>query len=358
MLEPESRSTAIERLNRLRHAAGRGAPTPREAAESWEIIRGFTVEDIQAYLAELPPSSERGGNLGLINMLFHRWGQLDPAAAAKEAMQPAYKENRNLLHTVMVAWADRDLDGMMRWAAADNSDEARRAVSNVAGRLLVVQDPKTALARAAAECPEAASGVLYALAREMSGTPESRREFVELATGKVDPQEWLRCLKQFASICSERDPEGAIGVVSELEGMGLPADQVAAFRDYAVSNSTLRSPEAALDQMLLPESNIPPEKQLSAYRNWAASEPEAAIAWAQRNGKPDFVGETVKQRALDLLHTGWQPGVNDEKPWIKGFLTHFDAWKRQQPDAAAAWLQTMPSDVRGRLNTTPTDVPR
>ena len=36
-MAPKSRTEPIDRLNRIRHSAGRSQPTPRECAECWEI---------------------------------------------------------------------------------------------------------------------------------------------------------------------------------------------------------------------------------------------------------------------------------------------------------------------------------
>src|SRR5687767_10895176 len=57
IIASKSRADSIDRLNALRRVAGRTRLTPREEAQCWEVIRGFSVDDVKAYLAGLPGNS-------------------------------------------------------------------------------------------------------------------------------------------------------------------------------------------------------------------------------------------------------------------------------------------------------------
>jgi hypothetical protein len=319
------------------------------------VIRGFTVDDVKAYLAEMTGNPRHPANYVLTGMLFYRWAQMDPEAAMREALQPPYSENPSLQQSVVAAWAGRDLDGVMRWAAANGSDSIKFVVGTPVGRLLALQDPESALARATAECPAAVDGVLMTLTRQMSGDEESRRKLFALLASRENPRERARCLSQLAWTLANGGPGVPLGVVAELEASRVLSDQVDSFRKELERHAARQNPQEALERMLLPESGTPREGQLSAYASWVTSHPDKAIAWAENHGKVDFIAETVKKQAVQRIASGWQPSDGKRSPWERPTFNQFNAWRKHEPAVAEAWLQTLPSDIRDHFNASSDD---
>lgn len=352
ILAPKSRAESIDRLNALRRVAGRTRLTPREETQCWEVIRGFTVDDVKAYLAELPGNSREQANYVLTGMLFYRWAQMDPEAAMREALQSPYSKDSNSTQSVVVAWAGRDLDGIMHWAAANGSDFSKLAAASAVGRLLALQDPGTALVRATAECPSAVDGVLLTLTRQLSGDEESRRKLFALLASRENPRERARYLSQLAWTLAYAGPDAPLEAVAELEASGVLSDQVDFFRKEVEGHAARQNPQEALERMLLPNSVIPRERQLSAYASWVTSQPDKAIAWAESRGKVDFIAETVKKQAVQRIASGWQPSSGEISPWERPTFNQFNTWRKHEPAAAEAWLQTLPSGIRDHFNAT------
>lgn len=350
IIASKSRADSIDRLNALRRVAGRTRLTPREEAQCWEVIRGFSVDDVKDYLAELPGNSRLQANYVLTGMLFYRWAQMDPEAAMREALQPPYSENSNSPQSVVVAWAGRDLDGIMRWAAVNNSDSTKFVVGSTVGRLLALQDPETALARATAECPSAVDGVLLTLTRQMSGDEESRRKLFALLASRENPRERARYLGQLAWALANAGADASLEAVAELEASGVLSDQVDFFRKEVEGHAARQNPQATLERMLRPDSDTPRDGQLAAYASWVTSHPDKAIAWAENHGKVDFIAETVKKQAVQRIASGWQPSGGKPSPWERPTFNQFNTWRKHEPAAAEAWLQTLPSDIRDHFN--------
>lgn len=355
VMAPKSRTEMIDRLNALRHTAGRSQPTPREIQQCWEIIRGFTVEDVQAYLAEIPDGLKRPVNHVLLSMLFYRWAQMDPEAAMAAATQPPYAEKREMLYQVVVPWLQRDMEGAMRWAKTKGSNNAKSVIGNDVGRLLVMQDPQTALARAKAEFPEAVNSVLLTLTEQMGGKKESRRKLFELLAGLDDPRMTRRCLSQLTWSFNEGDANEALAAVADLEESGLFPDQVETFRRETTFYAMRDRPQERLELLMRPESKAQADTQLSAYSNWAASHPAEAIEWATKNGKVDFIAETVKQMTYGQIRADWQPTEDSRERWENTTHRQFNSWREHQPEAADAWLQTLPGDIRELFTATTHD---
>jgi hypothetical protein len=347
VMAPKSRTEMIDRLNALRHTAGRSQPTPQEVKQCWEIIRGFTVEDVQAYLAEIPDGLKRPVNQVLISMLFYRWAQMDPEAAMNAATQLPHAENRDMLYIVAVPWMQRDVEGAMRWAKASKSGYVKSVIGNDVGRMMVMQDPETALARAKAEFPDAERAVVHNLFEQLRGSKESRRKLFEIFASIKDPQLKSRCLGELTRSFNGGDRDEALAVVAEVEESGLLSEQqVETFRREVSFYAMRDRPQERLEWLMRPESNAQAETQLNAYSNWAASNPAEAIEWAKKNDKIDFLGETVKRMTYAQIRAGWQPTDDSRQHWEDTTHRQFNSWQAYQPEAAGAWLQTLPGDIR------------
>lgn len=357
VLATRTRAESIDRLNALRHVAGRWRLTPREEAQCWEIIRGFSVDEVQAYLAEIPEKLHLPANYVVTGMLFYRWGQMDPEAAMKEALKPPYSE-APYSQSVVVAWMGRDLDGILRWAKANDSEATQYNVGSAAGRLLALQNPETALARATAECPSAVDNVLLTLALQMNGSEESRRKFFGLLASREDPRQRRRCLGRLASTLASAGRHVPLEVVAELEASGAPSDQVDFFRQEVERHAVFQNPQETLEQMSLSGSDLPRDRQLATYGIVVGNHPEEAVAWAVNHGKVDFIAETVKKQATQRIVGGWQPGGEGRSAWERSTLNQFNAWREHEPAAAETWLQTLPSEIRDYFNAPSHDATR
>jgi hypothetical protein len=350
-MAPKSRTERIDQLNRIRHTAGRSHPTPRESAECWEIVRSFSADDVKAALAEIPQTPSRAVNEMLMGMLFFRWGQMDPETAAREATQPPYAENYMAILSVAAAWADRDPEGALRWAATVESQLAKNTVGNTAGKMLALRSPEDAL-KALTELPTARHGVVITLAREASGTEEARTKLISQLGALPDPWALKQYLNQLVWSHVYGHPEAAESFVAEMERSGISEEDIANVRKMTLDYVRRSAPWEAANSMLSPDSTATPREQQAHYSNWAVREPEKAAAWASQEGRTDLVADMVKQQSLNLLRSNWQPGVDESSnsPWVTGVLTQYEVWRKLDANAATAWLQTMPTDIRNHLS--------
>ncbi|RYG31901.1 MAG: hypothetical protein EON93_12165 [Burkholderiales bacterium] len=321
-------------------------PTPREMQQCWEIVRGFTAEAVQAFLAEIPDGLKRPVNYGLVNMLFFRWAQVDPEAAMQVAMQPPYAEGREAKLIVATAWIERDMEGALKWVKANGDDTLKRFIESTAGQMMAKQDPEGALARAKTESGDTLRGVLFTLGRQMGGSTESRRKYFEMLASVDDENLRRQSLYQLMWHYVEGDRETALTAVEELEESGLLPDQLETFRSEVLRTTMHDRPEDQLEVLMNPEKNAQPEAQINAYGAWAARKPEEAIEWATQHGKVDFISTIVKRQSYDAIRSGWQPGDPNRFQSPSGLRLQIDAWKQQQPNEADAWLQTLPTNVR------------
>ena len=287
----------------------------------------------------------------LIGMLFFRWGQMDPETAAREATQPPYDENYMAIASVATAWADQDPEAALRWAATVESRLVKNSIGNTAGKMLALRSPAEAV-KVLTDLPVARNGVIAALAGEASGTEEARRKLISQLAALPDPSMLQQYLRQLGWTLAYNDPEAARSLIGEVERSGIPEEDIARVRSTVLTYAGRTAAEKTADWMQQFDAKATPEEQQSHFSQWAVNEPEKAAAWASQKGRADLVAEVVKKNSLGLLRSDWQPGVRESSnsPWVKGVLTQYEAWRKLDATAAAAWLQTMPTDIRNHLS--------
>lgn len=353
-MAPKSRTGPIDKLNQLRHIAGRTRPTPREIAEFWEIIRAFSIEDVKAYLAEIPPPPSHPVNHLLVEMLFYRWTQMDPEAAATEAMQSAYDQGSYAILSVVTAWTARDPEGALRWAAGPDG-RGMGFFADRAGRMLVAHNPEHALELAAKEFPWALDSVLDALARRAAGeTAESGAKLISQVAALYGPAGLDDYLSQLVFIVAQKDPEKA-GLLLDAAGKaGIPEKETQLLRARLAHQEKPWDFNEAMDAMFGAGSKISEQDQLSYYSNRSVNDTDKVVAWASQAGRSDLIAEGVKKQSIALLRSAWHPATGSSGGhYSKSVLTQYDAWRKMDAPAAEAWLQTMPMDIRTHLSTDP-----
>jgi hypothetical protein len=354
VMAPKSRTGQIDKLNELRHAAGRTHPTPREIAEFWEIIRAFSIEDVKAYLAEIPPPPSHPVNHLLLQMLFYRWAQTDPEAAAMEAMQSAYDQGSYAILSVVTAWTARDPEGALRWAAGPDG-RGMGFFADSAGRMLVVHDPEHALELAAKEFPWALSSVLDALARRAAGeTVESGAKLISQVAALYGPAGLDDYLSQLVSSVARTDQEKAGLLIDAAEKAGASERMIQVLRIRSTHQEEPWDFNQAMDASFGTGSRMSEETQHSIYLSWVERDTNKVVAWATEAGRSDLLAEGVKKQSVALLRSAWHPAIGSSGGhYSKSVLTQYAAWQKLDAPAAEAWLQTMPMDIRTHLSTDP-----
>jgi len=356
VMAPKSRVASIDRLNELRHLAGRSELTPREHAECWSIVRGFSVQDVEACLAEIPMKPPRVVNERLVSMLFFRWAQLDPLAAAEAAVGPAYQPEGTIyasysnMASVATAWAAKDPEAALRWAAANDSPLAKNLVGGAAGKMMAAQDPDGAMEKATAILPASFSGVVIALAQR-SDTSERRRDLLARLSALPDQQALEQYLNLLAWSPARQGIQDSPAVIEDMEHAGIAPERVATFREMALDSMRSRNPGVAIEAMQESAPGTSEKDQQYTYFSWALTKPGEATAWAVAKSRSDLASNLVQSNSMNLLRSGWIPGNEEPNNYlVQGVVSQFQVWRKLAPEAASAWLKTMPSDIRSHLS--------
>ncbi|MCW1914133.1 hypothetical protein OJ996_11135 [Luteolibacter sp. GHJ8] len=342
---PREQIARIDRLNRLRHTAGRSQPSPREKAEAWQIIREMRLEDVKASLAEIPPESVYPANRMLVEMLFSRWAQLDPEEAARTAMEPPYKEQFAPIRAVAAQWGSRDPIAALRWAGTHPTPGvATNLISESAGRSLAMQNAETAIQTVATEFPYALYAVVETLSRRGDVGDEVRRR--HLAALRKNGSLVSTYLEGLINRSTVQDPEKREKMIALAESAGIGGELIQEFRMDIERRSQITDYTQMTEGLLGPGSSAALETQRDRYRQWVSIDSEKALAWVQKSGREDLIVEQVKSRAGEMLLSSWQPGDSSASFWETNVRGQYEAWSKHDAAAAEAWLQTMPLDMR------------
>ncbi|MCW1922765.1 hypothetical protein OKA05_09400 [Luteolibacter arcticus] len=204
-------STATKVRERPPEARAAGSATARgfvqsvidgslDVREHWRHIRSFTEEEVKAAVGDLearPRPNMQSGDLA--EMLFYRWGELDPVAAnaAAKARDPKGFSWRR--QAVIAAWIKQG-GGVAAWKAVSRDGGIWNCTQTVQGEVaemlvasLSDRDDKTAfkeVLRLDDENCEVAELLCRARAGKAAGSPESRAAF--LAAADLHPRAYVR----------------------------------------------------------------------------------------------------------------------------------------------------------------------
>lgn len=168
-------------------------------ARRWQDIRGLSEADVEAAIMELgypdPSRSTRDDSI-LRQMLFHRWGQLDPAAAnalAKAMFPENFSRSREAVIAAWIingravdAWeAVREEDGMWDCTRSVSGEVTEMIVSSLSG--LDDAAAFAAVMRLNDENLEVADILCRARAPEALASPETRAAFLSAAAAHPEP---------------------------------------------------------------------------------------------------------------------------------------------------------------------------
>ncbi len=352
LVTPAAKRAGTDRLEELRQAIGRNFPSRRETAALWSVVRGFSVEEVKVALDALPAEAGRTVNGEIAGMLYYRWAQLDPEAAATAAAargNDAYQE----VSAVISAWSQSDLDAAIRWAKDSGSYLARNSVVWPAARRWVAEDPATAVSRARAELPESVSIVLRELFAALPAKPDSRPEILAILRDEIPEDSRERYFNSFTMQAYSLGYAQMDDIAADMADAGWPEESVLKFREANKRFQPMEWPPPVLDS---PRPETRPEDREAAYRRWAVNQPEQAIEWSEARGESGLVSRTVEVFADNLLASNWSPGRDDNGRTLDAVRKQFAVWQRLDAAAAGAWLAAMPGELRNQvINPAPED---
>jgi hypothetical protein len=162
--------------------------------QQWRMVRGFTEEELKSAIAKMDRRLMASSDFP--EMLFHRWGELDPVAAneAAKAMDPKGFSDRR--RAVFAAWIKQG-GGVAAWNAVCEEGQmwdCTRSVPGEVADMLVASlsdrdDPtafKEVLRLDDGNC-NVADLLCRARAGKASESPESRAAFLKAAALHPDP---------------------------------------------------------------------------------------------------------------------------------------------------------------------------
>ncbi len=234
------------------------------------------------YLNNIPASQNRALAYAAI---FDHWARLDPRQAAMAAMSlPTGSARKNALSSVASEWAGNDPQSAMSWAAALPEGNLRKdAVANVLQR---ISESNPTIAIQFLEAMPV-SGQRPDLVASLVGNWASHDPAAALAwtqNAGLPPQVLTDTLSRVLSSLAQTDPAGAAAAAA------------------AISSSPIRQ-----------------ESLACVARAWSASDPVAALAWAE--GLPATAGDKWQNISETVLET----------------------WANDDPAAAAAYLESHPA---------------
>ncbi len=329
------------------------------------------------------PLSHRNMALGV---LFARWAELDPAAAARYAQLLPKSANAGFLRrTALTSWAEKDLPAALAWAQSLEKGDARNdSIAAVAGQL-AKRDPNGALKLIA----ENFAGRDAANAYDNVFSAWAENDFpaaYAAAQGITDPGMRTRAMRAALNQRVDSDPRMVLEVLREAKLSELRWDignramtrwlerDLSAARDYALAlpagemrdqgmQAVAREmgrldPNGALDWLReLPDNSSRDDAIQALFSTWAGSDSKAAIEAARGLPEGRMRDNALGQLAQNLVDTDLTAALGILKTLPAGgvsdnaFQQVAWRWARTDPKGAAEWfVENLPDNNRWAMN--------
>ena len=340
-------------------ALDRGAPEADVAERATRLRALLTVLPTARFEPFLTALAARtgGAEARLRRIAFAAWLELDAPAAARWmiALQPGpgldAKTRQGLATDAALAWADAAFDDAYAWAGALPDTALGDTLARALLGRLADTDPRRALALAEARGGEFLTAARTDLLRVWAKhDPASAVRTLGAAVFKpgINSNNWE--LTNALAAWNATDPRAAFDWI-----FALPADEPRTIRELVRRSADLaiaKGDPRPIADLLLGHPDIPERTRVvgSFLQDWAASSPEAALAWLDSvpdgSRRADLLAAALgtwnrenPEKNLPLaLHL--PPGAARDHE-LREIL---ERWQSANAEAAAAWVERMRPD--------------
>lgn len=346
---PKTKPETLQELARKRLSE-------RGSAAAWEIISGYSLDQVKRALAEPDRTGDPETLLDQRSMLYFRWAALDPLAAMTDAAGKEPSAGNSYLYACQ-SWFRNDPDAAYRWGISDEGKQKFSLSSQYATRFMESLLSRMPLEKALEKATslgmdrDGISRVWQGVATDQGTTPEDRKNFL----AKL-PELEKRGIKRAALIGPlvwSWQGVDAADAVRGIGSLGLSEVDEKKMIDDAVETWTRSKPEEALAWTLHPANERPMDEKVMAYTNLEAASPEeSARRFSSLSSTPG-----LQQAVLDSsLRSYYQMGVvpygdgfsMDHSP-LKQLTENYQRWHAASPEEASRWLENTSSIVRKKL---------
>lgn len=309
-------------------AAGAWADLDFDAAYAWALTQETkTAQSLAAQLLSKLASTQPDRALALARArgeenyaamrdgIFRAWAEKHPAAAL-QSLGHEMMENGRMhwrLSEPWMKWFKSDGDAAFAWALALPSEDMNRSLLNNM-TWQVGQDPE--LARS--------------FASRLLAHPEVNGQF--------------GALRQLMPSWSQKNPAEALAWIKSIENTEHRADLLGHMLDI----SSLSADDYLAAVRLLDSSAQRAERIGNYISTWAGHDPDAALAWLEKQSGPEFAGAAERAQRIiigQLARTDpaaalarWQtlPAGEERSALVSSIAV---GWAQQDPAAAARWFE-------------------
>jgi hypothetical protein len=239
---------------------------------------------------------------GALTVLFSRWTELDPAAAAEYAkLLPKGTDPQLLLSAAVTAWAQKDFAGAFAWVRSLEKGEAKNDSLRYLANTLAKSDPAGAIKLIKENVPPRERDVFYENVFMTWAEHDFTGAMAE-AQGIADLGIRSRALRAALYKRVETEPRE---VLDFLRSSKL-GDLRSSVGNYAIQRWLEKDLAAARDYVLsLPPSEMRETQITRIAQEMANRDPREALTWI------DQVPESDRERAAESLFWIW--GSKDSK---------------------------------------------
>lgn len=326
---PQDRLVRLESIIRGENALGRN----RALLAYIDLLAPGDFEGAVAHFRSLGLTE---GRMGEYSLLLTAWGQADPLAAL--AYAKANTTNEFAAGTILTSWASTDPEAAIRWAKANHEGDKANPYMPGIIRGIAESDPAraTELLVSMPLSEERGKGLDFILPHLLQQGSEATRSWIAAIT---DDSLRNGAMMRVAEPLASTDPAGTVSWL-----LANPGEASQRRIDDIYSAWSKKDEQAAWNSFnTLPSGDARSNALRGMITSAAMQNPKAAASLMDRY--PNDVNDRVVQNFV--WHSfGNDPAtavtaiarIGDEKQRDQMYRRTIDAWKREDPASAEAWL--------------------
>ena len=343
--ERDAKLSSQDRLARLESIVCGENPLDRNRA-LLAFIDQLAPGDFEGAVAHFRSLGLTDGRMGEYALLLTAWGQADPLSAL--AYAKANTTNGFASGTILTSWASTDPEAAIRWAKANHEgDDANPYLTGII-RGIAESDPARAseLLASMPRSEERGKSLDFLLPHLLrQGTDATRAWIAAITDDSLRNGAMLRAAEPLAAT----DPAGTVSWL-----LANPGEASQRRIDDIYSAWSKKDEQAAWSSFnTLPAGEARSNALSGMITSAAAQNPKAAFSLMDRY--PNDVTDRVVQRvvwnsfrsdpatAVTAIARIGDPNQRDQM-----YRRTLDAWKRNDPASAEAWLRTNPGALAPR----------
>ncbi len=360
--KPEELQAAMKRLVRDFAASPAARHDWKLRQRAAQVLETLTADELRQFAEQFPTPVVRDSETSdyrdtLVREIMNQWALKDPAGASLASL----RSRAGMRAGILTDWILRDPQGAERWfhdgATPAGWEHEARLLKERYVREVGTSNVSDITALLPKLDPRSRDSVLSTLSIQIGEDPQQRAELLRLADESGSESLKTRVLLGVVAAVARTSPEEALQFIEE-QSM-TPSDKTFA-TETALMHWSRDDPPAAMEYWAARSPTEISDVIVGGFNTWHGRDAAGAIRWLEDLPSPamrdEFRRGVAESRVDERDHADAAAlvvAIEDPELRLRQLKRVQQAWEKEHPAQAAAWLRSLPPEDQQQLSPGP-----